>query len=98
MEREDAASPTAMTESILQTGKNFRCDIKSNGFKVNPYDPCVVNRTVNGKQHTVTWHVDNLKSSHADPKVNDEFLEWLKKIYAADNIGEVKVVRGHQHD
>jgi hypothetical protein len=26
------------------------------------------------------------------------FLEWLKKIYADDNIGEVKVVRGKKHD
>jgi hypothetical protein len=53
---------------------------------------------VNGRQHTVTWHVDDLKSSHVDPKVNDEFLEWLKKKYASDEIGEVKAVRGHRHD
>ena len=33
-----------------------------------------------------------------DSKVNDEFLEWLKKKYASDQIGEVKPVRGHRHD
>jgi hypothetical protein len=53
---------------------------------------------VNGKQHTITWHVDDVKSSHVDPRVNDEFLEWLKMMYAGDGIGEVKSTRGHRHD
>jgi hypothetical protein len=38
-------------------------DLESNGFKLNPYDPCVANKTVNGKQMTVCWHVDDLKVS-----------------------------------
>jgi hypothetical protein len=46
----------------------------------------------------VTWHVDDLKSSHVDSKVNDEFLEWLKAKYASDNIGTIKAVRGQHHD
>jgi hypothetical protein len=65
---------------------------------VNPCDPCVANRLVYGKQHSGTWHVDDLKSSHVGSQVNDEFLKWLKTKYAADEIGEVKVVRGHRHD
>jgi len=87
-----------MLQSSLLYYKKFRKDIESIGFRVNPYDPCVANRMVNGKQHTVTWHVDDLKSSHVDPKVNDKFLEWLKTKYASDKIGEVKSVRGHRHD
>ena len=67
-----------MLQSSMLYYKKFRKDLESIGFKVNPYDPCVANRIVNGKQHTVTWHIDDLKSSHVDPKVNDEFLEWLK--------------------
>jgi hypothetical protein len=87
-----------MLQSSLLYYKKFRKDIESIGFKLNPYDPCVANRIVNGKQHTVTWHVDDLKSSHVDSKVNDQFLEWLKKKYASDEIGEVKVMRGKKHD
>jgi hypothetical protein len=87
-----------MLQSSLLYYKKFRKDIESIGFKVNPYDPCVANRIVNGKQHTVTWHVDDLKSSHVDSKVNDQFLEWLKNKYASDEIGEVKVMRGKKHD
>jgi len=42
--------------------------------------------------------VDDLKSSHVDTKVNDEFLQWLNKAHANDGIGEVKAVQGKKHD
>ena len=32
------------------------------GFVPNKYDNCVVNKTINGHQMTVVWHVDDLKS------------------------------------
>lgn len=66
--------------------KKFIKDIEPLGFEINPYDPCVANRIIRGKQHTIAWHVDDVKSSHVDPKVNDEFLIWMKKKYAADGI------------
>ena len=49
----------------------FKKDLEGIGFKFNPYDPCVANRIVNGKQHTIRFHVDDLMSSHVDRKVND---------------------------
>ena len=73
-------------------------DIKREGFKINPYDPCVTNHTVNGKQHTLTWHVDDIKSSHVDPEVNDNFHLWLEKSYGEDGIGKVKSSHGKRHD
>jgi len=42
--------------------------------------------------------VDDVKSSHEDSKVNDEFFYWLKEKYANDNIGEVKAKRGAKHN
>jgi hypothetical protein len=78
--------------------KKFRNDIESIGFEVNPYDICVANRMIDGKQHTVTWHVDDLKSSHMDPRVNDKFHIWCEKVYGSDALGHVKVVRGKIHD
>jgi hypothetical protein len=87
-----------MIASILYY-KKFRKDIESIGFEVNPYDICVANRTINGnKQHTVTWHVDDLKSSHVDSRVNDNFEAWCEKMYGSDKVGHVKVVRGKVHD
>jgi len=42
----------------------------------------VANQIISRKQHTITCHVDDVKSGHEDSKVNDEFLEWQKDNYA----------------
>ena len=60
------------------------------------HDPCVCNRNVNNKQHTVRFHVDDLMSSHVDPKVNDDFENWLNEMYGS--YSKVKCVRGPIHD
>jgi hypothetical protein len=52
---------------------------------------------VNGHQLTVSWHVDDLKVSHKDPVIIDNFiLCWVKKQYGS--IGEVKVTHGKIHE
>ena len=43
--------------------------IKSIGFVLNPYDPCVADKIADGLQVTVVWHVDDLKVNHQDPQV-----------------------------
>ena len=60
-----------MRVSVMLFYKKLVKDLKQYGFIVNPYDPCVANKIVEGKQLTVSWHVDDLKSSHKDSKVND---------------------------
>ena len=87
-----------MLQSSLLYYKKFRKDLEEIGFKINPYDPCVANRIIQGKQHTITWHVDDLKSSHVDPRVNDEFLSWLKSKYTSDKVGKIKAVCGSRHN
>jgi hypothetical protein len=44
--------------------KKIRKELEGEGFKFNPYDPCVANRRIHGSQHTVRFHVDDLMSSH----------------------------------
>ena len=51
-------------------------------FKVNPYDPCIANKMINGKQMTVIWHVDDLKISHMDSNEVIKCIEHFKKIYS----------------
>lgn len=85
-----------MLMSGLLFYKKFRASIEKIGYKVNPYDPCVANKYINGKQHTVSWHVDDLKSSHVDPKVNDDFHKWLQETYG--QVREVTSTRGKLHD
>jgi hypothetical protein len=76
--------------------QQFKADLEQVGFKFNNYDPCVANRKVNGTTQTVKFHVDDLKSSHVDSRVNDNFLIWLNSKYGQH--GEVKASRGKIHD
>jgi hypothetical protein len=78
--------------------KKFRKDIEDIGYKINPYDMCVANKMVNGKQHTLVWHVDDVKASHVDPKVNDDFYNWCESTYGSEETGHVTVTRGKKHD
>jgi hypothetical protein len=59
-------------------------DLELNGFELNPYDPCVANKTVAGKQFTVTWYADDLKLSHGISQEVTKTIEWLKRIYGQD--------------
>ena len=58
-------------------------------FELNPYNWCVVNKMVDSEQLAICWHVDDLKSSHIDPKVKDEFLQWIKN--TSGQLSEVKM-------
>jgi hypothetical protein len=78
-------------QSALLFNKKLRSDLELIGFIINPYDPCVANRIIKGTQHTVVWHVDNLKSSHKLASVNNNSHDWLSKIYGNKNIGTVKL-------
>ena len=51
------------------------------GFEINPYDWCVANTTIDGKQCTILWHVDDLKISHVDPKVNTTMIGLIDNIF-----------------
>ena len=64
----------AMIASLLFY-KKFTKSLISIGFEVNPYDPCVANRIVNGTQQTILFHVDDCKLSHVDASANDELIE-----------------------
>ena len=70
-------------------------DLEDFGFTINPFDPCVANKTVNGSQMTVTWHVDDLKVSHKDSLEITKLAIYLSGIYG-DNItasrGKVTII------
>ncbi len=66
-----------MMKSALLLYRKLITELREKGFELNPYDPCVANAIVNGKQITVTWHVDNLKISHVDPRVVTALLKYL---------------------
>ena len=65
-------------------------------FKFNPYDPCVANKMVNGKQLTIVWHVDNLKISHVDPNVVTDVINKLSDRFGKE--APMNISRGKVHD
>ena len=73
--------------------KKFHKDLELIGYKVNPYEPCVVNKIIN--QHTVAWFVDDMETSHKLKEVNNKFLGWLKATYG--KIADVKGIHGTCH-
>jgi len=82
-----------MLKSALLFYKKLVKDLKSVGFKINPYDPCVANKMSYGRQMTVVWYVDDLKVSHVDPVRVTKFCSWIQSIY-----GPCKVNRGRVHE
>ena len=51
-----------LLQSALLFYRKLRYEQEEFGFEVNPYDPCVANKMINGLQMTVTWHVDDIIS------------------------------------
>jgi hypothetical protein len=66
------------------------------GSEINPYDWCVANKTINGKQCTILWHVDNLKISHVDPTVVTDIIEQLQVEFGKE--APLTVMRGKTHN
>ena len=63
------------------------------GFVLNPYDLCVVNNVIDGKQCTVAWYVDHdLKVSHMKRSVVTDILNTIESKF-----GTLKITHGRQH-
>jgi hypothetical protein len=61
----------------------------------------VANKIINGKQCTIVWHVDDLKISHVDPKVNTTILNLLDAKYGQEIVAgkraPLTINRGKKH-
>jgi hypothetical protein len=79
-------------ESALLWYNLFKSTLEGMGFVVNPYDRCVANATINGKQCTIVWYVDDNKLSHMSEDVITEVIDKIK-----EHFGDLVVSRGKQH-
>ena len=80
-------------QSALLWYKMFSTTLTNMGFKLNPYDLCMANTTIDGKQCTVLWYVDDNLISHVDLKV---VISIIGKI--EDKFGKMAVTRGKLHE
>jgi hypothetical protein len=88
-----------MVASLLYYRK-FCKSLTGIGFELNPYDPCVANKIIKGKQMTIAFHVDDCKLSHKDTKEMDKMIQWLREEYESifeDGSGKMTVSWGKIH-
>ena len=80
-------------ESALLWYDLYANTLKGMGFEINPYDRCVANKIINGRQCTICWYVDDNKVSHEDKSVVTQVIEDIEK-----HFGKLTVSRGDVHD
>ena len=76
-------------------------NLKSIGFVLNPYDPCVANKIVDCAQLTVVWNLDDPKVNRLDEGVSTRISVWLQNTYERlfdDSSGAMKLKRGKIHE
>ncbi len=83
-------------KAALLFWKRLSSQLSKWGFDHNPYDSCVMNKTIHGKQCTILWHVDDLKISHVDPEVVTEVIELLESEFGKE--APLTKTRGHVHE
>jgi Reverse transcriptase (RNA-dependent DNA polymerase)/Zinc knuckle len=66
------------------------------GFEINPYDRCVANKNIDGKQCTIIWYVDDLKISHVNADVVTNIINDLQTVFGVE--APLTVTRGNVHD
>jgi hypothetical protein len=71
----------------------FSTTLEGMGFEINPYDACVANKMVDGKQCTIVWYVDDLKVSHMSEKVVRDILKTIESKFS----GKLVVTVGDHH-
>jgi hypothetical protein len=62
-----------MVASLLYYWK-FVKSLTDIAFVINPYDPCVAKKMIEGHQMTICFHVDDCKLSHRKTKVMDSMI------------------------
>ena len=80
-------------QSALLWYELYSTTLQDMGFVLNPHDLCVANATIEGKQCTILWYVDDNKISHVNPKVVDDIIKKIESKF-----GKMSQTRGDKHD
>ena len=76
---------SVVVQSVSSHFKGYR-------FILNPYDLCIANYMIDGKQCTIAWYVDNNKISHVNPNVVTTIIGKLQ-----ERFDKMSVTRGKEH-
>jgi hypothetical protein len=79
-------------KSALLWYELFSGTLQGMGFELNPYDTCVANKLINGKQCTIAWYVDDNKILHLDERVVTNVVGRIE-----ERFGKMTITRGNEH-
>ena len=65
-------------ESALLWYQLYSEKLQKMGFKINPYEKCIANKEINGKQCTLAWYVDDNKDLHEDTEVVTQVISEIE--------------------
>ena len=82
-----------MIESALLWYELYVTVLIEEGFELNPYDKCVANKIINGKQCTTGWYVDDNIIGHVEDAVLDKVIGKIE-----DKFPGLVVKRGRKLD
>jgi hypothetical protein len=88
-----------MVAALLYYNK-FVKSLTKQGYKINLFDGCMVNKVVKGKQVTICFHINDCKIYHKSFAVIDNTVAWLRTEYESifeDGSGQMKVHWGKTH-
>ena len=83
-------------KAALLFWKKLKGKLEEWGFVQNPYDPCTMNKIINGRQATIVWHVDDLKISHCEESVVRGILNDLDSEFGS--VSSLSTTTGKVHD
>jgi hypothetical protein len=88
-----------MVTSLMYYRK-FMKSLTDIDFIINPYDPYVANKIIEGKYTTICFHVDDCKLSHCKKTVMDRMIGYLCREYESifeEGSGAMTVSQGKIH-
>lgn len=65
------------------------------GYTINPHDWCVANKTIDGKQCTILWHVDDMKISHVATATVTDVIAMIDERFGKE--APIAISRGKTH-
>ena len=73
----------------------FSDTLKKMGFKINPYNQCVTNKEIDGKQCIIVWYLDNLKVLRMYTEVVRGILNLIVSNFEVDL--EIMIGKNHMY-
>jgi len=71
-------------QAVMLFWRTLTAKLVDMSFEINPYDICVANKSIEGKQCTILWNLDDIKVSHCNAQVVTGVVNELQEEYGKE--------------